>query len=103
MAGESLPGKMTWARAYIRAGELWMDVGRGEVVKLPPDVRDAWWEGTTREWPFMAADMGIDRDTLMAHYLSNHVAVAYGDIFEEMVALSQELGFRVRLLGKASG
>jgi L-fucose isomerase-like protein len=47
----------------------------------------------------MAADMGISRETLMAHYLSNHVAVAYGDIFDEMVALSQELGFRVRILG----
>ena len=46
----------------------------------------------------MAADMRIGRDTLMAHYLSNHVAVAYGDIFEEMVALSQELGFAVRVL-----
>jgi len=99
-AGESLPGKMTWARAYVKDDVLWMDIGKGEVVKLPPDVRDAWWEGTTREWPFMAADMGISRDTLMAHYLSNHVAVAYGDVFEEMVALSQELGFRVRVLGK---
>jgi L-fucose isomerase-like protein len=97
-AGESLPGKMTWARAYLKQGVLWMDIGKGEVVKLPPAVRDAWWEGTTREWPFMAADMGIGRDTLMAHYLSNHVAVAYGDIFGEMVALSQELGFKVRIL-----
>jgi len=102
LAGESLPGKMTWARAYIKADELWMDIGRGEVVKLPEAVRDQWWEGTTRQWPFMAADMGISRDTLMAHYLSNHVAVAYGDVFEEMVALSQELGFKVRILGKAS-
>jgi L-fucose isomerase-like protein len=98
LAGESLPGKMTWARAYVKGGVLWMDVGKGEVVKLPPEVRDVWWNGTTREWPFMAADMGIGRTTLMAHYLSNHVAVAYGDIFEEMVALSQELGFRVRIL-----
>ncbi|MGE0790107.1 MAG: fucose isomerase [Sandaracinaceae bacterium] len=97
-AGESLPGAMTWARAYLRGGRLWMDIGRGEVVKLPPAVRDAWWEGTTRQWPFMAADMRIGRDTLMAHYLSNHVAVAYGDIFEEMVALSHELGFEVRVL-----
>jgi L-fucose isomerase-like protein len=96
--GESLPGKVTWARAYIKSDELWMDIGRGEVVALPPAVRNAWWEGTTREWPFMAADMGIGRDTLMAHYLSNHVAVAYGDVFEEMVALSRELGFRVRVL-----
>ena len=98
-AGESLPGKMTWARAYIKGNVLWMDIGKGEVVKLPPEVRDAWWEGTTRQWPFMAADMGISQETLMAHYLSNHVAVAYGDIFDEMVALSQELGFRVRVLG----
>jgi L-fucose isomerase-like protein len=101
-AGESLPGGITWARAYIKDGVLWMDVGKGEVVKLPPTVRDAWWTGTTREWPFMAADLGIGRDTLMAHYLSNHVAVAYGDVFEEMVALSQELGFKVRVLGGKS-
>ncbi len=75
-----------------------MDIGRREVVKLPPATRDAWWDGTTREWPFMATDLGVGRDTLMAHFLSNHVAVAYGDIFEEMVALSQELGFKVRIL-----
>jgi L-fucose isomerase-like protein len=99
-AGESLPGAMTWARAYVKDDVLWMDIGRGEVVKLPPDVRDEWWNGTTREWPFMAADMGISQTTLMAHYLSNHVAVAYGDVFDEMVALSLELGFRVRILGK---
>jgi len=98
-AGESLPGKITWSRAYVRDGELWMDVGRGEVVGLPSEVRDAWWNGTTREWPFMAADLGVSRDALMAHYLSNHVAVAYGDIFGEMVALSHELGFRVRVWG----
>lgn len=97
-AGESLPGAITWARAYIKADTLWMDIGRGEVVKLPADVRDAWWQGTTRQWPFMAADLGVSRDDLMAHYLSNHVAVAYGDVFGEMVALSQELGFKVRIL-----
>jgi len=97
-AGESLPGKITWARSYIREGVLWMDIGRGEVVQLPPSVRDQWWTGTTREWPFMAADLGMSRDALMAHYLSNHIAVAYGDIFAEMVALSRELGFRVRVM-----
>jgi L-fucose isomerase-like protein len=100
LAGESLPGKITWARSFISKGELWMDVGQGEVVKLPAEKRDAWWEGTTRQWPFMAADLGLSRDALMAHYQSNHVAVAYGDVFGEMVALSQELGFRVRVLGR---
>ncbi|MFC1661356.1 fucose isomerase, partial [Gemmatimonadota bacterium] len=97
-AGESLPGEITWARCYLKGDVLWMDVGQGEVVKLPPETRDAWWEGTTRQWPFMAADLGIGRDTLMAHYLSNHIAVAYGDIFQEMVALSQAMGFKVRIL-----
>jgi len=98
-AGESLPGSVTWARAYIKGGGLWMDIGRGEVVRLPPQKRDAWWEGTTRQWPFMAADLGVRQDTLMGHYLSNHVAVAYGDVFDEMVALSQAMGFKVRILG----
>jgi len=97
-AGESLPGDITWARSYIKDDVLWMDVGRGEVVKLPAGVRDAWWQGTTRQWPFMAADLGCSMETVMAHYLSNHIAVAYGDIFGEMVAASQMLGFRVRVL-----
>jgi L-fucose isomerase-like protein len=78
-----------------------MDLGKGEVVKLPPAVRDEWWTSTTREWPFMAADLGMPRDTLMAHYMSNHIAVAYGDILGEMLALSQELGFRVRIISHA--
>ena len=100
--GESLHGNVTWARSYIRHGVLWMDLGKGEVVKLPPAVRDEWWTSTTRVWPFMAADLGMSRDTLMAHYMSNHIAVAYGDIFGEMVAGSQELGFRVRIISHAN-
>ena len=96
--GESLPGEITWARAYLKDNELWMDVGQGEVVTLPEKKRDSWWEGTARQWPFMAADLGITQETLMAHYLSNHIAVVYGNLFEEMVALSQSLGFRVRIL-----
>jgi L-fucose isomerase-like protein len=79
-----------------------MDLGKGEVVKLPPAVRDEWWTSTTRVGPFMAADLGMSRDTLMAPYMSNHIAVAYGDIFGEMVAGSQELGFRVRIISHAN-
>jgi L-fucose isomerase-like protein len=97
-AGESLPGSITWARSYLKKDELWMDVGRGEVVALPPGVRDSWWEGTTRQWPFMAADLGCSMETVMAHYMSNHIAVAYGDIFGEMVAASEALGFKVRVM-----
>jgi len=99
-AGEALPGPITWARAYLKDDALWMDLGRGEVVTLPEQIREQWWRGTTRQWPFMAADLGVAQETLMAHYLSNHIAVAYGDILEEMAALSQMLGFRVRFLGR---
>ena len=99
-AGESLPGAITWARSWLdRSGRLVMDLGQGESVALPEDVRDAWWRGTTRQWPFMAADLGCPMETIMAHYMSNHVAVAYGDILGEMTALSQSLGFRVRVFG----
>jgi L-fucose isomerase-like protein len=96
-AGESLPGELTWARAYLHEGELGMDIGRGRCVKLPPDVRDSWWNGTNRQWPLMVADLGASREELMAHYRSNHIAVAYGNIFEEMVALCQMLGLKVRV------
>jgi L-fucose isomerase-like protein len=100
-AGVSRPGPVTWARAWIdRHGDLVMDLGRGESVALPDDVRESWWRGTTRQWPFMAADLGCSKDTIMAHYMSNHIAVAYGDIFGELVALSQSLGFKVRILSK---
>lgn len=98
-AGVSLPGPITWARTWIdREGDLVMDLGQGESVELPEAVRESWWQGTTRQWPFMAADLGCSMETIMAHYMSNHVAVAYGDIFGEMVALSQSLGFKVRIL-----
>ncbi len=98
--GESMPGKITWARAYIMNDELYMDIGKGEVPKLSEKKKEEFWGATTRQWPFMAADLGVSRDTLMAHYMSNHIAVAYGDIQEEMIALSHKLGFKVRILGK---
>jgi len=100
-SGECLPGKITWARCYDLDGQLWMDIGRGEVVQLSPQIRDSWWNDATPQWPFMAADLGIRQDTLMANFGANHLAMAYGDIFEEMVALSRELGFKVRILRSA--
>jgi L-fucose isomerase-like protein len=105
-AGSSLPGDMTWSRAWLdRDGGLVLDIGRGEVVALPEEVRERWWTGTTRQWPFMAADLGCSWETIMGHYMSNHVAVAYGDIFHELVSLAGDLGFRIRIFsgGPSSG
>ncbi len=101
-AGSSRPGPITWSRAWLdHQGNPVLDLGRGESVLLPDDVRESWWRGTTRQWPFMAADLGCSMETIMAHYMSNHIAVAYGDIFEEMAALAPALGFRVRVLSAA--
>jgi L-fucose isomerase-like protein len=100
-AGVSRAGPITWARCWIdHLGKLVLDLGRGESVALPESVRESWWRGTTRQWPFMAADLGCSPETIMAHYMSNHVAVAYGDIFEEMAALGRALGMRVRVLSR---
>ncbi len=97
--GVSLPGKITWARAYLKDNQMWMDIGVGEVVELPEDRLNHYWQSTTPQWPIMMADLGCTQETLMAHYMSNHIAVAYGDIFGEMVALSQMLNFKVRIVG----
>jgi L-fucose isomerase-like protein len=97
--GASKPGAVTWSRAFIKDDELWMDIGKGEVVEISEEKQEELWSSVTREWPFMAINLGVSRDTIMAHYMSNHAAVAYGDIFEEMIALSQKLGFKVRIFG----
>ncbi len=102
-AGVSKPGKITWARAYLKNDETCMDIGVGEVVEIPQERLNHYWQSTTPQWPIMMADLGCTQETLMAHYLSNHIAVSYGDIFDEMVALSQMLDFKVRIVGAAAG
>lgn len=100
-AGYGLPGAVTWARAFDRDGEIWMDLGRGEIVDMPEAKRNDWWRGATPQWPLHTTWLGVESDVVMAHYMSNHIAFAYGDVFGEMVALCQELGFKVRVWGQA--
>ena len=94
-AGPDHLGAKPGSTARASSSWTWAAASRS---RLPDDVREAWWRGTTRQWPFMAADLGCSMETIMAHYMSNHIAVAYGDIFGEMAALSQSLGFKVRIL-----
>ncbi len=101
-SGYGCPGKITWARCFLAAGELWMDIGRGEIVEIPEPLRSEWWNGATPQWPLLTADLGVNRDVIMAQYMSNHIALSYGDIFGEMIALCRKLGFRVRIFGEHS-
>jgi len=97
-AGISRPGKITWARAWLDDGNPVMDLGQGEVLEVSSDLSTDILRSTTPEWPLMVADLGISKNSLMAHFMSNHIAVAYGDILEEMIALCRMLGYKVRLL-----
>ncbi len=100
MAGIGLPGEITWARIWIKNNELIMDIGKGEVVDLPANIRDEWWNNATPVWPFLPADLGVSKETIMSHYMSNHISVCYGDVFDEILALSHGLGFKVRVFKK---
>jgi len=98
-SGYGLPGQITWSRCFIANGELWMDIGKGEIVDIPEPDRSKWWNGATPQWPLLTTYLGVERDVIMANYMSNHIALCYGDIFGEMVALCRELGFKVRIFG----
>ncbi|MCY9852060.1 hypothetical protein [Vibrio mediterranei] len=98
-AGLGQPGEITWARCYNINDKLIMDIGRGNIVDLPEEKRNEWWNGATPEWPLLPTDLGVSKETIMGHYMSNHIAICYGDVMQEMVALSTELGFEVRIFG----
>ena len=84
-----------------------MDLGRAEVVELPPEETRRRWEATTPQWPIMhAVTYGVSRDQLMARHKANHIQVAYANSSEEAdkallakAAMAERLGLRVALCG----
>lgn len=101
-SGVSKPGVITWARAWERPGELWMDCGTGEVTEMPEGEVQERLDKTTPVWPVANTHIpGYDRDQLMASHMSNHIVIGYGDILAELVATCQHLGFKVRVCGHA--
>jgi len=99
-SGVSKPGVITWARFYEQFGQLGMDCGTGEVVKLPEaEVQDRL-NKTTPVWPIMNAHIpGYDRNECMASHMSNHITVGYGDILQELVSTCLNLGIPTRVCG----
>jgi hypothetical protein len=105
--GESKPGEIVWSRVYIQGGALHADIGRGTVVKLPPEEMEFRWRSTTSQWPIMSAVLhGISRDQLMARHKANHIQVAYASSAETAdkalvakAAMFSELGIAVHLCG----
>lgn len=105
--GESKPGEIVWSRVYIQQDALHADIGRGTVVKLPPEEMKFRWESTTPQWPIMSAVLhGVSRDQLMARHKANHIQVAYAPSVEladkavaAKAAMFYELGIRVHVCG----
>ena len=107
LKGISRPGEIVWSRIYVSPSGLHMDIGRGGVVRLPPEETERRWQLTTPQWPIMHAVLyGVGRDQLMASHQANHIQVAYAtDRDSARIALAMkagvasELGMRVNLCG----
>ena len=107
LRGVSRPGEIVWSRIYVEQDQLWMDIGRGTVVRLPADETERRWKATTPQWPIMhAITHGVSRDQMMAKHKSNHIQVYYCDTVQAAerslatkAAMAHALGIGVRLCG----
>ncbi len=107
LKGVSKPGEIVWSRIFIEKNRLKMDLGRAQVVALPPEETQRRWQATTPQWPIMhAVCYGVSRDQMMARHKSNHIHVAYADSPAQAdkailtkAAMAQALGLEVAVCG----
>jgi hypothetical protein len=105
--GVSRPGEIIWSRIYIADGELRMDLGRGEAVRLPQEETQRRWDMTTPQWPIMhAITYGVSRDQMMGRHKANHIQLAYADSPEAAdkamlakAAMAEAMGMAVAVCG----
>jgi hypothetical protein len=111
LKGISKPGEIVWSRIYIEQDRLCMDLGRAEVVALPPEETERRWQATTSQWPIMhAVTYGVSRDQMMARHKANHIQVAYAHTEADAdkaalakAALAEAMGLRVACCGTRKG
>lgn len=96
-AGVTLPGEMTYARAYVEDRQLRMVVGKQEVKQYSPQQINELLQATTPEWPIAAAVKETPMHVIMADFPSNHEAGCYGDHVGELVACCDRLGIPTRV------
>ena len=107
LKGISRPGEIVWSRIFVERGKLKMDLGRAEVVDLPPEETQRRWDLTTSQWPIMhAVTYGVSRDQFMARHKANHIQVAYANSPAEAdkamfakAAMAEAMGMEVALCG----
>jgi L-fucose isomerase-like protein len=86
------PGRVTVTRLSESAGQLRLVVGGGEMLEAPPAFTGT--SGTVR---FDSGSAHV-LDTIMGEGLEHHVALAYGDHQESLIALAKLLDIPVLLL-----
>ncbi|QQE11013.1 fucose isomerase [Planctomycetota bacterium] len=107
LRGIAKPGEIIWSRIYMESGKLKMDIGRGEVVKLPQEETERRWAETTVEWPIMHAVLyGVGRNEMMAQQKANHAQFAYAKDAKSAdlcmmtkAAMAQAMGIEVNICG----
>lgn len=107
LCGISRPGEIVWSRIFVENGRLNMDLGRAEVIELPPAETERRWKETTPQWPIMhAVTYGVSRDQMMARHKANHIQCVYANSAKEaddaMLAKAQmahALGMHVSICG----
>lgn len=108
--GVSKPGQIVWSRVYVENGGLHVDLGRGEVVKLPAEETTRRKEATNPEWPIAHVVLhGVTRDQFMGRHKANHAQLVYADdavaadrALTAKAAMFERLGVQVHLCGDAN-
>jgi hypothetical protein len=111
LKGISKPGEIVWSRVFVERGKLRADLGRAQVVALPPEETERRWQITTRQWPIMnAVTYGVTRDQFMARHKANHIQVAYAPdadganlALAAKAAMFKHLGLEVSVCGSNNG
>ena len=107
ITGQCKAGRFIWARAHYVGTQVFMHIGTGHAVELPPQEFERRRRATTYEWPLMNAVLdGVRRDDLMAGHQSNHITVAYvdeaqlQDVFRAFVAQAVTQNIAVSVAGE---
>ena len=107
LKGVGKSGNIVWSRVFVEGNALHVDMGLGNVVKLPEEETKRRWKHTTSQWPMVSAILnGISRDSFMARHRANHVNIAYAhdamaavNALAVKAAMFDALGVRVHLCG----
>ena len=93
------PGKMTFARLARKAGEYYLTIATGEVVKFSLPKMKYLGAKATPQWPIAFTHLDIPAKIFLRRYPCNHIHGVYGDYVKEWELVANQLGITVQKLG----